>query len=61
VDYLNRISQPGSVMSFSRERRNGSDDPVNDYGWASRGKAREASAPTEGRAFATILARMIDG
>jgi hypothetical protein len=61
VDYLNRISQPGSVMSFSRERRNGSDDPVNDYGWTSRGKGRESSAPADGRAFATILARMIDG
>lgn len=61
MDYLNRISQPGSVTSFSQQHRHGSDDSVNDYGWASRGKARESSAPTEGRAFASILARLIDG
>jgi hypothetical protein len=61
VDYLNRISQPSSVTSFSQQHRNGSDDSVHDYGWTSRGKARESSAPTDGRAFASILARMIDG
>jgi hypothetical protein len=61
VDYLNRISRPGSVSSFSQQQRHGADDSVNDYGWASRGKGREASAPADGRAFASILARLIDG
>lgn len=61
MDYLNRISQPSSVASFSQQHRNGADDALDDYGWASRNKARESKAPAEGRGFASILARLVEG